>query len=357
MPAAKKVAWAQLRVGVMAVGAMIILGVLIFLLTGSKNPFAKESVLYTFMDDSAALTEGSPVRLNGILVGEVQRVALSGSNQPQRIIRIDMEIREDMLSQIPIDSRASIAAENVLGTKYINIKKGVDAVTVKPGAEIPSLDTREFDEVVQSGYSLLTSLQGILKRIDAIVGVVEVGKGSIGKLIVDEEFYNRLLTISRDFERVTAAMAAGKGTLGRFLYDETLYEELRGPVARFDVLLRDLQEGRGTAGRFLKDEALYNDMRQTIGEVRSLLAELNAGKGTAGKLLKTEELHNQISGVIAKLDNTIDRVNAGQGTVGQLLTNPQLYDSLNGATRELNALMKDFRADPRKFLRIKLSLF
>jgi phospholipid/cholesterol/gamma-HCH transport system substrate-binding protein len=37
--------------------------------------------------------------------------------------------------------------------------------------------------------------------------------------------------------------------------------------------------------------------------------------------------------------------------------NPQLYDSANGATRELQGLLKDFRANPKKFLRIKLGIF
>ncbi len=50
-------------------------------------------------------------------------------------------------------------------------------------------------------------------------------------------------------------------------------------------------------------------------------------------------------------------MNAGQGTIGQLLVNPQLYDNLNGSTREMHGLMKDFRANPKKFLRIKLRLF
>ena len=37
--------------------------------------------------------------------------------------------------------------------------------------------------------------------------------------------------------------------------------------------------------------------------------------------------------------------------------NPQLYETLNGATREMQALLKDMRANPKKFLRIKLALF
>ncbi len=60
---------------------------------------------------------------------------------------------------------------------------------------------------------------------------------------------------------------------------------------------------------------------------------------------------------IAKIDSVIDKVNSGQGTIGQLLVNQQLYDNLNGATREMHLLMQDFRSNPKKFLRIKLSIF
>ena len=40
-----------------------------------------------------------------------------------------------------------------------------------------------------------------------------------------------------------------------------------------------------------------------------------------------------------------------------MLVNPQLYDSMNGVSTELHSLVKDIRANPKKFLRIKLSLF
>jgi phospholipid/cholesterol/gamma-HCH transport system substrate-binding protein len=60
---------------------------------------------------------------------------------------------------------------------------------------------------------------------------------------------------------------------------------------------------------------------------------------------------------LAKFSGTLDKLNAGQGTVGQFLVNQQLYQSLNGATREFQDLAKDIRANPKKFLRIKLALF
>jgi len=68
-------------------------------------------------------------------------------------------------------------------------------------------------------------------------------------------------------------------------------------------------------------------------------------------------LSNQLKATLGKVDSIIDKVASGQGTLGQLLVNQQLYDNLNGATREMHLLMKDFRANPKKFLRIKLGLF
>jgi phospholipid/cholesterol/gamma-HCH transport system substrate-binding protein len=341
----------------MAIAALIIVGVLVFLLTGTKKIWTQDATVYTYMDDSAALASGSPVRLNGILVGEVRSVALSGETAPQRIIKITMEVEKDALQRIPVDSVAAITAENVLGTKFINIKMGQSQQTVKPNGEIRALDTREFEELVQQGYTLLGSLQVILKRIDAIVGIVEAGKGSIGKLIVDDEMYNRLLAIVAEGQKITHAMSTPQGTIGKLLYDDTMYNEVRQSLGRVDDMLAGVQAGQGTAGKLLKDDALYVELRQTVGEMRKLMQDLNAGKGTAGKLLKDEALHDQLRASMNKVDGILDKINSGQGTIGQLLVNQQLYDSLTGMTTEMNQLVRDVRADPRKYLRIKLSLF
>jgi phospholipid/cholesterol/gamma-HCH transport system substrate-binding protein len=39
------------------------------------------------------------------------------------------------------------------------------------------------------------------------------------------------------------------------------------------------------------------------------------------------------------------------------MVNPALYDAATGSTRELHELLKDFRANPKKFLSIKLHVF
>ncbi len=336
---------------------MAILAVLIFLITGSTNIFESNVTIYTFMGDAAALTTAAPVNLDGIPVGKVKTIRLSGSKDPMRLVRIDMQVPEHTLKDIPSDSLASISAANVLGTKYINIKSGKSATTVGAGQELPSVATGEFEDLVQEGFGVLTSVQDTVKRVDNIVGLVESGKGSIGKLLVDETLYNNLLAILAQVKQLADALNSDKGTFGKLIYDPELYNQVHGSLNRLDAMLQQLQAGQGSAGKFLKDPALYDEAQQTVAGVHKLVDDLNAGKGTAGQLLKNEDLSNQLKATVSKIDSIIDKVNSGQGTIGQLLVNQQLYDNLNGATRELHLFMKDFRANPRKFLRIKLSIF
>jgi len=357
MPAAKKVRWAQLRVGVMAVAAMTILAVLIWLFSSQKPLWERYSTLYTYMRDSAALANGAPVRLNGILVGSLSRVELSESKDPNRVVRAVMHVQTARLADIPVDSVAGIAAENVLGTKYINIDKGKSPKTVQDGSELPSEPSAEIEDLVKKGFGLFDATQAILNRIEKIVALVESGQGSIGKFLTDEEFYNRLVATVAEFQKVTTAISSGKGTVGKLLYDEGLYNDARASIQHMDAIIQELQQGQGTAGKLLKDPALYDETRASIAEFRKILDDLNAGKGTAGKLLKDDSTHQQIQSILAKIDASIDRVNSGQGTIGQLMVNPQLYDSIKGLSTELQSLIQDIHKNPKKFLRIKLGLF
>jgi phospholipid/cholesterol/gamma-HCH transport system substrate-binding protein len=102
---------------------------------------------------------------------------------------------------------------------------------------------------------------------------------------------------------------------------------------------------------------MYNDLNRSVNELNTLLANLNAGKGTMGQLLKDDKIARQLSATLEKVDVTIDKINSGQGTIGQLMVNPALYDAATGTTRELHEFLKDFRANPKKFLSIKLHIF
>jgi phospholipid/cholesterol/gamma-HCH transport system substrate-binding protein len=353
----KKVRWSQLKVGILGIAAFIVLAVLIFLLTSSKGFFQRTALLRTYMDDASGMAEGTPVRLNGFSVGTLDKIELTKSTEPKRSVQFVMRVRENFLQQIPVDSVAGISAANLLGDKFINITKGRAAQTVKDGAEISSLQSQDIPELMAQSANLLQTFQTIVNRLDSLLAGIEQGKGNIGKLLKDEELYNRLNGIANEGQNLLKDIRTGNGTASKLIYDDALYQEIRSPIKRVDALLADLQAGNGSAGKLLKDPVLYDEAKASLAEIRTLLRDLNAGKGTAGKLLKDDALHKRLEELVAKFNGTIDKINSGQGTLGQMLINPALYDSLTGATREFQSLAKDMRTNPKKFLTIRLTLF
>src|SRR5664279_4510588 len=138
MASPQKVKWSQLKVGIVALVAMIILGVLSFLLTGTTGLFQRTAILRTYLDDSAGMAVGATVRLNGIPVGSIDQVRLSGERTKGRVVEISMMVKQEYLNEIPTDSMAGISASNLLGDKYINITKGARPDHVTAGDTIKS---------------------------------------------------------------------------------------------------------------------------------------------------------------------------------------------------------------------------
>ncbi len=357
MPAKEKVSFAQLKVGVLSLVALACIVLIVFLLTGNASWFKKQVNLHMYTSDAAGLTPGAPVRINGIQAGTVKRVVLSGETNPQRVIRVDFVVEQDMQKQIPADSIASVGSDNLLGsTKFLQINKGTRPDIIQPDATVKSADTRQFDALIQQGYNVLDSLQLILGKVQDIVAAVEVGKGTIGKLLVDETLYNSLQATVNQVQVLATTLNSKKG-VGRIINDEALYSQIQSVINRFDQITADLQAGKGTAGMLLKDPKVYNDLDSSLDQINTTLAKINNGQGTVSKLLNDPKIANQLSDAMTKLNVTLDKVNSGQGTIGQMLVNPQLYESANGTTRELHDLLRDFRANPKKFLTIKLKLF
>jgi phospholipid/cholesterol/gamma-HCH transport system substrate-binding protein len=74
----------------------------------------------------------------------------------------------------------------------------------------------------------------------------------------------------------------------------------------------------------------------------------------AGPDLRDDEAYRKITHMLASTDAMLAALNRGEGPAGELLTSPQLYESLAGSMKSLEDLLRDFRTNPKKYLRTKL---
>ena len=112
-----------------------------------------------------------------------------------------------------------------------------------------------------------------------------------------------------EFKGIVDQIRNGEGSLGKLVSNDEAYNKAMAAVDKLNAMIDELQQGKGTAGKFLKDPALYNNANDTIANVKKLTDDINAGKGTLGKLTKDEALAK-------KLDNTITKLSCDHRSPG-----------------------------------------
>jgi phospholipid/cholesterol/gamma-HCH transport system substrate-binding protein len=381
MPAAKKrVGIREVRVGLLVVVAV---GVLIFMIlnaSGDISPFSRKLHLRTRFSNGDGLRRGSEVRLAGVRIGKVDDVRLMPpSENPREKVEasfsIDSEIDERPATDLIRDnSRALLSSPSILGAeKVINLTPGTDlGRPVKDGDLIPpGEEGGTVQALTTSGNDLMNQLNKLSAQFTDIAGKVNEGRGSIGKFVNDEAFYNNLNSTMRDLNDVIRQVQSGRGSAGMFVNDPALYNNLNAVSQSLQAIADDLHGGRGTAGKLLNDDALYNDARTAIARLNRsvdnidlIVTDLRQGRGTAGKLLTDDAIYNDARSAIARfntaaerIDNVVAGVQRGEGTAGKLLTDEQLYNNVNQLSAETVKLIYDFRQNPKKYLTIKFELF
>jgi hypothetical protein len=344
MPSARQVTFAKLRVAAMISCAIGILLVLIYLLQGGSEFYQPVVTVHTDMADLGGLMKHSPVQFNGIRVGQVTSFGLSHLQDPQKIVRVDMSIMRHFLPSIPEDSTVKVSAQNVLGDKFADINEGKSRRHLQPEAELLSPPQPQ----INTG-DLIKAARQILERVDSLFTDIEAGRGEFGKLVKGEEVYNKALNKVSTFQRQMRAMTARDTPAGSLLYDDILYQKLHAPIQSLDDSLAEIEAGQGTGAKFLKESGQYDQLRKSIGDLNRALEDLRAGKSPAGKLLRDDEPYKRIKGMIDHLNDQVDAINASQ-----FFVNSNLYESLHGSTERLQAMLKELRGNPKKFLWMKL---
>jgi phospholipid/cholesterol/gamma-HCH transport system substrate-binding protein len=357
MPSQRQVRWAQLRVGLTVIFAGAVLAVLIFLMTGSGGFFTPKIRLRVYFDDAQGLRAGAPVNLQGVPVGNVSdiKVVDHGTTPVQVTLRVTKKASEE----IPADSTATLTQAGVLGETFVNIDrtKAKAKARVQDGAELIVEDTPAIQDVVKSTQTSLQNVDVLVRRIDRIVGFIESGQGSIGKLIYDQGLYNRLNTTLNEVQGLVNQIASGKGSIGKFIASDDLYNKANSSVDKLDKIITEIQAGQGTVGKLLKDPTLYNNANQTIAKANALMDDVNAGKGALGKFAKDEQFAAKLDNTLSKLSAIMTSLEAGQGSAGKLLKDPSLYVNADQMLVETRTLVKGVRENPKKYLTIHFKLF
>jgi phospholipid/cholesterol/gamma-HCH transport system substrate-binding protein len=345
MPRTRSIAWAELKLGIVGVVALTLVIVIVLALGGEAGFSWQRYPLKTRFRDAGGLKEGAIVRLSGKEVGTVTSVEFSGAE-----LDVALEVRQEVRNLITSDSVATIGSLSLLGEPMVEIRA---STTGSPLAD--------WAYVRAGTGSGLGDLQGkvsaSLGNIDQLIADLRSGRGTMGKLLTDDAVYQELEQFVASAAAVTRDLSQGKGTLGALAKDPAAYQALKTSLENLQTMTARINSGQGSLGRLLHDESVAKSLASTTANLDQITAKLRSGEGTAGRLLTDRELYDRLNSMTKRVDDIVGNLNAGQGTAGQLLRDRELYENMNRAASELRLLLADIRKDPKKFLRVSVSIF
>ncbi len=293
----KQLTWTELRVGLFVLAGAILLAVVIFYVTGGSG-FGPKYGLRTFLPEVDGLTLGAPVRVDGVDVGNVEKIEIAPvkagvAKTKGENVEVDMRIRKAYQSYIRTDSTAGLVTEGLLGNRYVEIDRGYVGNELTNDQFIPGREETSMTQLVERGTDLLNSFGSITNQASAVLADVREGRGSLGKFVVDPAAYNHLNSSLEDFDHVMADVRAGKGTLGKLVTDDEMYNRVDSIAGHADNVMEAIQNQQGTIGKLVYDPAIGDSAKKLIDNSNGFLDGVRAGKGTLGKLATDDSLFVQ----------------------------------------------------------------
>ncbi len=292
----------EFKVGSLVIAAFVILYFGIDFLKGS-DVFNPARSFYVSFENIDGLTASNPVMLNGFQVGLVKKIRIyQGRKNP---IVVELEINNDIM--VGDSARAMLSNNGLLGGKMIVLDPGNQQKQLKSDTILPfvvpgfaSMLEDRAQPMVDKITQLVQSVDMIVKSFEPTAGKMNVALESVTKL---SNTGNQLMDDNKeDIKHITKNL-------------ETL-----------SVSLGDAQK-----------------------QLQTILVKVNKVGDSLEKADIAGTIHS-IHQTTEQVNKTLLSINQGQGTMGKLMKSDSLYRSLSASSVSLNALLVDFKANPKRYV-------
>jgi phospholipid/cholesterol/gamma-HCH transport system substrate-binding protein len=290
----------EIRVGIFLTGALVILGVFIFVVGNLSNLFRRPGypviVRYT---TSLGLDKSAAVKMAGIKIGYVKDIELEKTHS-----KVTLSIYPRF--KIPIGSKAGQAVQGLLGEKYVEIQPSPSAAFVQPGGELEPGASSGMDQLAPMLTSLGADLQEVARSLKEMMNQEARANFDVA-----------LKNIARLSGEVEAFVAANREKLDRTV------------------------DTASNTARYVDQEVqtLSKSFDETLGELRQILQE-NRGD-VRDNTAKIKELLAKIEESIRLINKSLEKVDKGEGTIGKLVNDEGLYDEARATLRDVRAITED----------------
>ena len=136
-----------------------------------------------------------------------------------------------------------------------------------------ALGTQEGEQSVKEIINNIRELTKILNT------VVKENRNNLNKTVANLEEFSRFLKeasprLLDSLNQISQKVEKGEGTLGKLIQDEELYNRLNGALADVKQITDKVRKGEGTIGKLIFEEEAYNNLNTTLKGLGTTLNRL-----------------------------------------------------------------------------------
>jgi phospholipid/cholesterol/gamma-HCH transport system substrate-binding protein len=271
-----------------------------------RNVFTTQQQYFALFDNVAGLKKSSVVSANGYSIGLVTDMSFLPGNAGKILVEISIN-RE---FKIPKNSVVEIYSSDIMGSKAVNLVMGNSKQMAAQYDTLPSHLAEDISALLSKQLMpLKTKAENLIVSIDSVMSIVRT-------------------TFNRQTQRNIQGSVAG-------LEDLIVTEK-----EKISTILDNLQSISKNI------EGNNKSINKIVGNLSSLSDSLSASK--------LKMAIDQAGLALAQTNQILDKINKGKGTIGQMVNNDSLYHSLNRTVKDLDSLLMDLNANPKRYVHFSL---
>ena len=300
----------DIKAGLIAILAIVGF-VILFQFMKGKSLFTTDNIFYAKFDNVEGLAASNPVSINGLKVGQVDQII--PITEPDGKIHFVVKVTIDDNFEFSKKSTLEIFEPGLMSGKEMRVNLAYGSPMAKDGDTLKGAFTLSMMNNISSQVGpVKDQLQVVLKRVDSLMVNANA------------------MTDAQNQQAIRALLSSLNRTVTSF---ESTSQQTNALLANNDPRIQKMLDNANLA---------TVSARTTIDKYGRVADEVDVQKlnNTIDKLSLTAD---KLNGIISGIQN-------GEGSLGKLAKDEQLYQNLNESSANLNNLILDLKANPKRYL-------
>ena len=268
------------------------------------NLLTPANYFYTEVDSAEGLLEAAPITVNGFQVGQVREI---NYDYQKNKITIMLAMNKEM--KVPEGSTINMVSGLLGGTSLV-LKLG-DGPAMKTGSYIPTSELPGLMDHVTD--NVMPMVSEMLPKVDSIMSNVN-GLTSDPALL--------------------AALARLDG----------ITRQLNASAQQITILMNGLN--RSVPGVMRNVNGITSNLNGATGNITDFSATL--------KQMPLDSTIQALNATLANLQSLSQQLNDKNSSLGKIINDRELYDNANHAIASLDSLLIDIKANPKRYINVKV---